>query len=93
MHRRKRSAGENRRKSIYCSTLIDNRPKEVEQRLVPGHGEGGLVKGKQNPSQVGTLVERTTLYVVLVKLENGRAENAAQGFRQVLNRLDAAMRR
>jgi IS30 family transposase len=93
MHRRKRSAGENRRKSIYCSTLIDNRPIEVEQRLVPGHGEGGLVKGKQNPSQVGTLVERTTLYVVLVKLENGRAENAAQGFGQVLNRLDAAMRR
>ena len=77
MHRRKRSAGENRRKSIYCSTLIDNRPIEVEQRLVPGHGEGGLVKGKQNPSQLGTLVERTTLYVVLVKLENGRAENAA----------------
>jgi IS30 family transposase len=54
-------------------TLIDNRPIEVEQRLVPGHGEGGLVKGKQNPSQVGILVECATLYVVLIKPGNGRA--------------------
>ena len=61
-------------------TLIENRPTEVEQRRAPGHGEGGLVKGKQNFSQVGTSVERTTLYVVLIKLENGRAEKAAQGF-------------
>jgi IS30 family transposase len=38
------------------------------------------------------LVERTTLYVALVKLENGRAETAAEGFAEILNRFDAAMR-
>jgi IS30 family transposase len=87
-HRRLRSAGKDRGKSIPNMTLIDDRPIEVEERLVPGHWEGDLIKGKMNRSQVGTLVERTTLYVALVKLENGRAE----GFADVLNRFDAALR-
>ena len=91
-HRRLRSAGKDRGKSIPNMTLIDDRPIEVEERLVPGHWEGDLIKGKRNQSQVGTLVERTTLYVALVKLENGKAETAATGFAKILNRFDAAMR-
>jgi IS30 family transposase len=91
-HRRLRSAGKDRGKSIPNMTLIDDRPIEVEERLVPGHWEGDLIKGKRNQSQVGTLVERTTLYVALVKLENGKAETAAEGFAEILNRFDAAMR-
>ena len=93
MQRRRRSAGQDRRKSIPHMTLIDDRPIEVLERLVPVHWEGDPIKGKQNRSQVGTLVERTTLYVALVKLESGKAETAAEGFAQILNRFDAEMRR
>ncbi len=91
--RRKRSQGQDRRGAIPNMTLIDSRPSEVDQRLVPGHWEGDLIKGKQNRSQVGTLVEPTTLFVALVKLEDGKAETAAKGFARILNRFDAAMRR
>jgi IS30 family transposase len=91
--RRPRSAGQDRRKSLLNMTLIDDCPSEVLERLVPGHWEGDLIKGKQNRSQVGTLVERKTLFVALVQLDNGRAETAATGFANILNRFDAQMRR
>ena len=93
MHRRKRSAGQDRRGKIANMTLIDARPSEIEERLIPGHWEGDLIKGRRNRSQVGTLVERTTLYVALVKLDDGMAETAAEAFAHILNRFHAQMRR
>jgi len=80
-------------RSFEAMTSIDQRPAEVDQRLVPGHWEGDLIKGKLNRSRVGVLVERTTLYVALVKLSDGSAPTTAAGFASILNRFDAHMRR
>jgi IS30 family transposase len=79
--------------SIPDMTLIDQRPLEVQMRLIPGHWEGDLIIGKGNLSQVGTLVERTTLFVALVKLSSSRADTTAQAFTGILNRFDSQLRR
>lgn len=70
--RRPRSAGKDRRGLIPNMTSIDERPIEVDERLVPGHWEGDLIKGAFNRSQVGTLVERKTLFTVLAKVDEAQ---------------------
>src|ERR1700678_103905 len=92
-HKQRRArSGRVTRPFLDAITLIDERPSEVAERLVPGHWEGDLIKGKLNQSRVGTLVERTTLFVALVKLEDGRAETTANGFATILNRFQSSMR-
>ncbi len=76
--RRPRSRGEDRRGQVPGGVGIHDRPPEVEGRLIPGHWGGDLTKGKGNRPTVGTIVERTTLFTVLAKMENARAESALQ---------------
>jgi IS30 family transposase len=90
--RRPRARGEDRRGRIPDMVSIHDRPPEVEERLIPGHWEGDLIKGAYNRSAVGTLVERTTLFTVLSKMKDASAESALNGFSRVLNRIEAQMR-
>ena len=66
--RRPRARGIDRRGQIPNMTSIAERPANVATRIVPGHWEGDLLKGARNKSAIGTLVERTTRFTMLLHL-------------------------
>lgn len=71
---------------------IEERPKEVEDRIVPGHWEGDLIIGKYNRSALGTLVERTTRTTILVPIKNREAETVAKAFAKEVKKLPKQMK-
>ncbi len=90
--RRPRARGEDRRGQIPGMVSIHDRPPEIDERLVPGHWEGDLIKSKGNRSAIGMIVERMTLFTVLAKMGRAMAESAVSGFSHVLNRIEAQKR-
>jgi IS30 family transposase len=91
--RRPPSPGQDRRGSLQDILSIHVRPPEANDRLVPGHWEGDLIKGKGNTSAVGTLVCRHTLFAMLVKLDGSKAIDVLEGFRQAFAPLPPEIRR
>jgi IS30 family transposase len=73
--------------------MISERPAEVANRAVPGHWEGDLLIGTDLRSAVGTLVERTSRYVMLLHLPDGRdASGVEQAMRAAITCLPAELR-
>jgi IS30 family transposase len=74
--------------------LISERPPEVADRAVPGHWEGDLIIGKGGRSAIGTLVERSSRYVVLLHLPHGRtAEDVRAALTRQISKMPAELRR
>lgn len=71
---------------------IRERPPEVEDRAIPGHWEGDLLMGGQS-SQIATLVERHSRYVMLVKVDSKDTVCVTKALARHIRRLPAELRR
>jgi IS30 family transposase len=90
--RKPRTRGQDRRGSLSDMLSIHVRPPEATDRLLPGHWEGDLMKGKGNASAVGTLVCRRSLFAMLVKLDGSTAMDALNGFTLAFSALPPEIR-
>ena len=85
--RRRRTKPADRRGQIHHAVSIRERPADVEDRAIPGHWEGDLITGTRHASHLATLVERTTRFVMLVKVNSKEARHVAQRLQRKILRL------
>ncbi len=90
--RYKQSRGVKMERKIEDMLSIGERPKEVEDRIIPGHWEGDLIIGKNNRSALGTLVERTTRTTILIPVKSKGANDVAKAFAKEVKKLPQQMK-
>ena len=92
--RRKPQGGAKRQNSPYKEAFkISQRPAEAQDRAVPGHWEGDLVMGTAGGVAVGTLVERSTRFTILLHLpERHDAETVAAAMIREMSQLPEHLR-
>ena len=91
-HRHKQRRGVEVKRKLEDMLSIEERPKEVEDRIIPGHWEGDLIIGKNQASALGTLVERTTRATLLVPLKDRSAVSVRRAFQKEVKKLPKQMK-
>jgi transposase, IS30 family len=83
------------RRSRFSEVItISQRPPEAADRAVPGHWEGDLIIGAHSGSAIGTLVERSTRFTILLHLpQDHTAESVATAMIEAMSELPAHLRR
>jgi len=94
-HKYRRTYGKGRptHDAIQNFISIEERPKEVADRIIPGHWEGDLLMGHNNASALGVLVERTTRMIFLVRLKNKDATTVRIAFGHKFKHLPDGLKR
>jgi IS30 family transposase len=77
---------------IVDAVSIRERPAEVEDRAIPGHWEGDLLRGTRN-SHVATLVERHSRFCMLVKVSGRDTATVVAALSRQVRELPATLRR
>jgi len=90
--RRRRRMELGKRAAVIDGISIHQRPPEVEDRAVPGHWEGDLLMGGAS-SQIATLVERHSRYVMLVKVTSKDTVTVTRALAKKIRDLPAELRR
>jgi IS30 family transposase len=89
--RQSRKLENEKRGTIPDMISIHQRPAEVADRAVPGHWEGDLIIGKDHKSAIGTIVERSTRYVIITKLKAKDAESVRKTFAKAMRNLPLSL--
>jgi len=96
-YRRKRKTSvqkeQDSRGKIADMLSIEERPQEVADRVIPGHWEGDLIIGKYKQSAIGTLVERTTRFTIIVPLTAKDAETVRKTYAKEIQTLPAELKK
>jgi IS30 family transposase len=92
-YRRQKNGKRGKTGGIQDYFSIEERPKEVSDRTIPGHWEGDLMVGQRNASAIGTLVERTTRMAFIVKLKNQDASTIRKAFGEEFRSLPQGLKR
>ncbi|WP_091518609.1 IS30 family transposase [Microlunatus soli] len=90
----RRHQGRQLRPKLKDMSSIHDRPAEADDRLMPGHWEGDLIIGAHGKSAIGTLVERTTRFVLLLHLpDDHTAQTVAKAMTAKITELPEQLKR
>lgn len=93
-HKRRNKRKFNKNKvRIKNPISIDSRPKHIENRLEAGHLEGDLIIGVGQKSAIGTIVDRKTRFVIIVKLNNRKSKTVTENFAKHLKKQPKYLRK